>query len=117
LTIRRAERFLDRLKGLMFEKSIAPDTGLWISPCCSVHTFFMKFPIDVIFLDREKRVLKLCERIPPNRIGAICLAADSVLECRAGFIAEHGLTVNHVLDMEPLPDPAATLLDARFRLC
>lgn len=99
LTLRLADRFLTRLKGLMFAASIGPDDGLWIVPCRGIHTFLMRFPIDVIFLDRNRRVVQLCGNVQPNRMGVMCLTAESVIECRAGFIARNGITLNHVLEI------------------
>ncbi len=57
--------------------------GLWIVPCESVHTFFMKFPIDLIYLDRAKKVKKVCPAVRPWRMSA-CLTAHSILELPAG---------------------------------
>ncbi|MFM2152962.1 MAG: hypothetical protein RL199_1397, partial [Pseudomonadota bacterium] len=47
----RATGFFDRLRGLLGRPSLDPDVGLWIEPCDGVHTFFMRFPIDVAVLD------------------------------------------------------------------
>lgn len=110
LTVRRADGFFARLKGLMFETSIATDVGLWINPCRGIHTFFMRFPIDVIFLSRDLRVVALCPHQSPNQFGPFCGAAASVLECEAGFIARTGLTTGHVLEFE------ADRTDACFRI-
>lgn len=65
--------------GLLKHDSLPPGGGLWIVPCEGVHTFGMKFPIDVIFLDRAKKVLKVRAGMGPRRI-ALCLRAHSVLE-------------------------------------
>ena len=61
------------------------DSGLWIAPCEAVHTFGMKFPIDVVFLDRHNRVNGLRVSLRPRRI-AVCLSAHSVLELPEGAI-------------------------------
>ena len=89
--------FFERLMGLMFKPSLGPNEGLWLRRCRAIHTFFMRFDIDVIFLNRDLRVVKLCEGVPPNRLGPFCFAADSVLECRAGFIARNGIALGNVL--------------------
>jgi uncharacterized membrane protein (UPF0127 family) len=78
-----------RRKGLLGRDGMAPGEGLWIVPCEAVHCFFMKFPIDVLFLDREKRVKKVLAALKPWRIG-VCLAAHSVLELPAGQAAATG---------------------------
>ena len=74
-----------RNKGLLGRKLLNPGEGLWIVPCESVHTFFMQFPIDLVYLDREHRIKKLRSGVPPWRLSA-CLSAHSVLEFPAGTI-------------------------------
>ncbi|MGB0125511.1 MAG: DUF192 domain-containing protein, partial [Silvibacterium sp.] len=59
--------------------------GLWIIPCESVHTFFMKFPIDLVYLDRSKLVKKVTSNVPPWRLSA-CLSAHSIIELPSGTI-------------------------------
>jgi uncharacterized membrane protein (UPF0127 family) len=74
-----------RNKGLLGRKLLKPGEGMWIVPCESVHTFFMQFPIDLIYLDREHRIRKQRSGVPPWRLSA-CLSAHSVLELPAGTI-------------------------------
>jgi uncharacterized membrane protein (UPF0127 family) len=64
---------------------LPPGEGLWIVPCESVHTFGMKFPIDLVYLDRNKKVKKVRSGVPPWRLSA-CLSAHSVVELAAGTI-------------------------------
>jgi hypothetical protein len=78
-----------RNKGLLGRERLDRGEGLWISPCESVHTFFMRFPIDLIYLDRQYRIRKLCSSVPAWRLSA-CLSAHSVLELPAGTINETG---------------------------
>jgi len=85
-----------RRKGLLGRQSLSPGEGLWITPCESVHTFFMKFPIDLVYLDRNHKVKKVRDSVGPWRLSA-CLAARSVLELPAGTVratqTEQGDTV------------------------
>ena len=74
-----------RRKGLLGRAGLAPGEGLWIVPCESVHTFFMQFPIDLVYLDRNNRIRKLRSEVGPWRISA-CLSAHSVLELPPGTI-------------------------------
>lgn len=74
-----------RTKGLLGRNGLAQGEGMWIVPCEAVHTFFMKFPIDLIYLDRKHRVKKIRNSVPAWRISA-CLSAHSVLELPAGSI-------------------------------
>lgn len=74
-----------RRKGLLGRNSLEPGEGLWIAPCESVHTFFMRFAIDLVYLDRKHRVRKVRHSVGPWRISA-CLTAHSVLELPAGSV-------------------------------
>lgn len=74
-----------RSKGLLGRAQLSPGEGLWILPCESVHTFFMQFPIDLVYLDRKNRIRKLSSEVPPWRLSA-CLSAHSVLELVPGTI-------------------------------
>jgi uncharacterized protein len=74
-----------RRKGLLGRDGLAPGEGLWIAPCESVHTFFMRFAIDLVYLDRNHRVRKVRRDVGPWRISA-CFSAHSVLELPVGTI-------------------------------
>lgn len=76
-----------RRKGLLGRDGLARGEGLWIAPCESVHTFFMRFPIDLVYLDRECRIKKARRAVGPWRLSA-CLSAHSILELPAGTILE-----------------------------
>jgi hypothetical protein len=78
-----------RRKGLLGRPSLYPGQGLWIVPCGAIHTFFMTFAIDVVYLDRNKRVKKTRTNLTPWRLSA-CLTAHSVLELPAGTISRSG---------------------------
>jgi uncharacterized membrane protein (UPF0127 family) len=75
-----------RNTGLLKHSSLEPGEGLWIVPCQSIHMFFMKFSIDVVFLSKEKKVLKIRPDLGKWRI-AISLFARSVLELPVGTLA------------------------------
>lgn len=72
-----------RRTGLLKHDRLAAGEGLWIVPCEGVHTFGMKFPIDVVFLSRDKKVLKVRREMGRARI-SLCLRAHSVLELASG---------------------------------
>lgn len=74
-----------RSKGLLGRKGLEPGTALWIVPCESVHTFFMQFSLDLVYLDKQKRIVKIRRNIPPWRM-SLCLRAHSVLEFPAGAL-------------------------------
>jgi uncharacterized protein len=80
--LRIAETHWSRFCGLMGTEagSFPAGQGLWIVPCHGVHTFAMRFPIDVIYLDRERVVVHLEENLKPWRMAPVRLRATSVLE-------------------------------------
>ena len=73
-----------RKLGLLKHTKLEPGEGLWITPCEAVHTIGMKFPIDVVFLDKQRRVLKVRSDLQRWRMAA-CLRAHSVLELPSGW--------------------------------
>jgi uncharacterized protein len=86
-----------RMKGLLGTASLAPGAALVIRPCTGVHTFFMKYPIDVVFADREGRVVGLYHALKPWRATAIFPGAFEVVELPAGAADAAGLKEgNHI---------------------
>ncbi|SRR5579884_2913777 len=106
--VRLAATSAERRRGLLGVTKLDKEEGLWIRPCEAVHTFGMKIPIDIIFLDREYRVRKIQREVGPNRI-AFCLLASSVLELAAGSSASAGTEVNDWLAFLPEPRRDASL--------
>lgn len=94
-----ANTFFTRLRGLMFRRRLAPVDALWLRPCNSVHTCWMRFRIDVIFLDRELRVVKLVENMRPFRLAAPHRHARSVLELPAHTITRTGVKIGDQLEV------------------
>lgn len=78
-----AETRASRMKGLARLDALPPRTALHIPRCRSVHTFTMRFPLDLVWLDGEGAVVRVDRAVPPRRMKA-CLRARSVLECDAG---------------------------------
>jgi uncharacterized membrane protein (UPF0127 family) len=76
-----------RRTGLLKHNKLGPGEGLWIAPCEAVHTIGMKFPIDVLFLDKKRKVLKVRNDMGRWRM-AMCLRGHSVLELPSGTAAE-----------------------------
>ncbi|HYK37615.1 DUF192 domain-containing protein [Alloacidobacterium sp.] len=75
-----------RRKGLLGRDCLSAEEGLWILPCEAVHTFGMRFPIDLIYLDRHNRVKKTRSNVVPFRLSA-CLSAHSVIELPTGTVS------------------------------
>lgn len=80
-----AEDSATRMKGLLKRDKLDDGAGLWIVPCESVHTFFMRFTIDLLYIDRKHRVRKVVKRLVPWRV-SMHLPAHSVIELPAGTI-------------------------------
>ena len=93
---RVASSFAARFRGLMLTAGLAPRTGLLFPHTRSVHTHFMRFPIDVVFLDGDHRVVKVVAELRPWRF-ASAKGATSVLELAAGECAELGLAEGDAL--------------------
>jgi uncharacterized membrane protein (UPF0127 family) len=83
-----------RFRGLMAtdESEFLRGQGLWISPSHGIHTFAMRFPIDAVYLDRERIVVHIEENLKPWRLAAVRVQAASVLELPTGTVRE-SLTV------------------------
>lgn len=95
-----ASTFAQRAKGLLGRRELPTGRALWIKPCNSVHTFFMKFAIDLIFLDRDLRVLKTLANVPAGRLTLPVWAATSVVELPAGFLAGHNVKPGEQLHVD-----------------
>jgi uncharacterized membrane protein (UPF0127 family) len=100
-----ADRGATRRKGLLGRDGLAGGEGLWIVPCESVHTFGMRFPIDLIYLDRSRKVKKVRSGVPPWRLSA-CLSAHSVLELLAGTIRTTQTKLGDRLEFSTVDPPA-----------
>ena len=94
-----ADTSAKRRTGLLKHTGLAPGEGLWIAPCEGVHTFAMKFTIDVVFLNRKRKILKIRPNMVRRRI-ALCLRAHSVLELPAGTLEQTGTVRGDQLELE-----------------
>ena len=93
-----------RTKGLIGRslQEFAQGGALWIIPCDGVHTFGMRFPIDVAYLDSDGRILKIYHRLAPFRIAALSFKTKSVLELPPGILAQTNTEVGDVLEFNPI---------------
>ncbi len=87
-----AAGFVQRLVGLLGRSGLAPGEGLLLSPCTSIHTLGMRFPIDVLLLDEAGTVLRVLEGLPPWRIPAPSRGTKMVLELGPGSLAATPVT-------------------------
>ncbi len=97
-----------RRAGLLKHEGLPPGCGLWIVPCESVHTFFMKFPIDLVYLDKKRRVRKVRNAVPAWRL-SLCLTAHSILELPAGTVEKTGTQPGDEFLIETLSSESDTL--------
>jgi uncharacterized protein len=94
-----------RMRGLIGRRGLEPGSGMLIDSAPSVHMFFMRFPIDVVFLDRDWKIVAIRHRLRPWRVAG-ARRAVAALELPAGAAAEAGIEKGDVLVLEE-PGPAA----------
>lgn len=88
-----ADGFFLRLRGLMGREMLPDTTGLLLIPCDSVHMCFMRFPIDVVYLDKEFTILKIVKNLKPWTGLSMCRGAWGALELKAGEAERFGCKV------------------------
>ncbi|KPK21937.1 MAG: hypothetical protein AMJ76_01370 [Dehalococcoidia bacterium SM23_28_1] len=98
--LRKAESLWARFVGLMGRRRLEEGEGLLLAPCSSVHTFFMRFPIDVIFMDREGKVVKVAPALRPFRLALGGRGARDAVEVTAGTAARADTAVGDRLAVE-----------------
>ena len=86
--VAEADSLFKRMKGLIGKTEMKAGEALLIKPCMSIHTFGMRFPIDVIFLNKKNEVITIIKNLKPNRITRVYPKAVSVLELPAGTLKE-----------------------------
>ena len=101
-SIEKADSSAKRRTGLLKHTSLAEGAGLWIVPCESIHTFFMRFPIDVVYIDKKRRVRKVVHALQPWRM-SMCLRAHSVIELPPGTIERTGTQPGDTLEITAGP--------------
>jgi uncharacterized membrane protein (UPF0127 family) len=96
-----------RNKGLLGRDGLAQGEGLWIVPCEAVHTFAMRFAIDLVYLDRNRKIKKLRSAVPPWRLSG-CLTAHSIIELPPGTICNTQTQRGDTLEFSPVSDTTAS---------
>lgn len=89
-----------RFIGLMGKKNLEKNEGIFLTPCNSIHMMFMKFPIDIIFLDRKNKIIHITENIQPWKISKVIFKAQSVLEVPIGTVKETKSKIGDSLSIE-----------------
>lgn len=93
-----ADNSFKRLKGLLGKNRLGKGEGLHIIPCSSIHSFFMKFNFDAIFINKKNEVVYLIENMPAWRVSKLCFSAYSVVELPAGTIKISETKVSDILE-------------------
>jgi len=95
-----ARTFTQRLRGLMGKPSLPAGEGLVLFGDNSIHTFFMRFPIDVLYLDGEQCVMRLQEAMPPWKVGPLVRGCRFIVELPPGTIRESRTAVGNSIALE-----------------
>lgn len=98
-----ADTYYKRLIGLLGRSHLSVSEALILKPCNAIHTFWMKFSIDVIFLDSEQKICHLIENMKKNRISKLSFHTKCVIELPAGQIKDFNLKVGDQLEI--IKDP------------
>lgn len=94
-----ADTMWRRMRGLLGRGALAPSEGLWIQPCNAIHMFFMRFPIDAVFLDERLQVVRVHQDLRPWRMARGGKFAHSVLELPQGKAAFFNIRVGDRLQV------------------
>jgi len=81
-----ADTFFTRAKGLLDRKDFNQGEALVIRPCNSIHTFFMRFPIDVLFVNKESKIIRVIPSLKPYRLSRVCFNSAFAVELPAGTL-------------------------------
>ena len=92
-----------RLVGLQCHSRLEPGEGMWITPCNSIHSCFMKFRFDAVFVDKAGKVLHQIRAMKPWRMSRLVFGAHSVLELPAGAAEKAGIQSGDILRLENTP--------------
>jgi len=94
----KATGFSGRLRGLMFRNSFpAGSDALFLYPCRAIHTFFLRFPLDILLLNDNMQILGACAALEPGKIGPLVAGVTGVVELPAGVITSSRTSVGDQL--------------------
>ncbi|MBS4213276.1 DUF192 domain-containing protein [Neobacillus rhizophilus] len=95
--IHLADSIMKRVIGLMFRKKPIVNEGLWIIPCNAVHMFFVRFPIDIVFINKQNEVVKVYHSLKPWKMTKPVKTAYSTLELPDGSIKKLGIEIGCIV--------------------
>lgn len=99
MKISRADNILSKGIGLIGWKDFGGKNGLLLTNTNSIHTFFVRFPLDLVFLDKNMKVIKLVKNLKPFRISPIVWKAQHVLEMPSGSIEKYSINLKDSIDL------------------
>lgn len=100
VVVTSATTFLRRLLGLLGRGYLPDHECLWLQPCASIHTFGMRFTIDVVFLNKDMRVVGFSDHVHPNKIRLAPKGTTSVLELSEGNRSRTGINLDDLLNFD-----------------
>ena len=98
--VEKADSFWRRLTGFIPYSEIRPDDGLWFENCSTIHTLGMRKRIDVVFLDKDRRVIRVQRAIPRHRLAVTCSGAYAVIELGEATLEGRNLLAGDELALE-----------------
>lgn len=93
-----SESTISRMVGLLGRKGLGPDEAMWITNCNAIHTFFMKFSIDCVFVDQKGQIKKIYHEVKPWKIAGPVWGAAAVVEMAAGQARYKNLSEGEVIE-------------------
>jgi len=96
--VEMATRWWQRMRGLLGRPGLAPGDAIYLAPAPSIHTFFMRFTIDLVFVTRDLRVVRIVRGLPPFRLVSGGLKAHGVFELESGWLPEDAVAVGERLE-------------------
>lgn len=102
ISVRAATSFWSRFIGLLLTKDLPRSEGLWIRPCSDVHTWFMRYDIDILFLGKNEQVIGIKGGVPPYRFVLGPKGTKTVLELASGMAKDGGIKVGQILKITSL---------------
>lgn len=94
-----ADKFISRLKGLLGKDNLREGQGLKIEPCSSIHTMGMKFPIDVVFVNKDHKIVHIIKDMKPYRLSPIIPKSFYVIETFGGTISNENLEIGDLIGL------------------
>ncbi|MFH1046557.1 MAG: DUF192 domain-containing protein [Candidatus Omnitrophota bacterium] len=92
--------FEQRLRGLLGRTSLGTSEAMILNPCSSIHTLFMHFAIDVVFVDKNMQIVKIFEQLSPNRLTPIIWNAKLAIELPAGKINQTNTQIQDKIELK-----------------